>query len=193
MLSPPSVISNVPGLKSLSEAPAWPEISAVYFLCSKDTVVYVGQSHDVSNRLRAHTKTKKFDSAYYKEISDGLRLAYENAFIWAAEPELNQAKSPYITPDIIADVEAWSGCAINEKTRAFIQDRAESERVKTGNVPRYVLIGKFGPMTVEKSKYSGRFRYSWWNRQLGRREHRSSPRHNIQEHNAYREQAELCA
>ena len=63
----------------------------VYFLTHKDTVVYVGQSIDISNRIQQHKRSndKIFDSFYYDECSiDELDLI-EKDFIEHHKPPFN--------------------------------------------------------------------------------------------------------
>jgi len=63
----------------------------VYFLTHKDTVVYVGQSIDILNRIQQHRRSddKIFDSFYYDECSiDELDLI-EKDFIESYKPPFN--------------------------------------------------------------------------------------------------------
>ena len=56
--SAPSFLRLIPRLKR--HTPKW----VVYFLCSGDEVVYVGQSANLTGRLEGH-RDKSFDQTYY--------------------------------------------------------------------------------------------------------------------------------
>lgn len=63
--------------------------SGIYFLCSENEVVYVGQGVNVAVRIAAHLGAKVFDRAYALPVP-GVELdAVEQAFIRALRPRLN--------------------------------------------------------------------------------------------------------
>ena len=67
-------------------------ISGVYFLCEADDVVYVGQSIDVTTRIRQHTD-KQFDRALCLPCPEQDLNRVEAAFIGFFKPKYNIGKN----------------------------------------------------------------------------------------------------
>lgn len=85
---PPPEISGVDNLFRLPLSYTRP---CVYFLCLNGSVVYVGQSTSVFNRMRGHGD-KEFDSVYCVPIPEESLAEVENAFICVLDPPLNQTR-----------------------------------------------------------------------------------------------------
>jgi hypothetical protein len=64
-------------------------ITAVYFLIRDDIVVYVGQSTNVSSRVKTGHGEKQFDRAVCLPVPKSKLLTVEKAFIRALKPEYN--------------------------------------------------------------------------------------------------------
>jgi hypothetical protein len=78
--------------RKLKEAPIkqW----CIYFLLEGETIVYVGISQNVGERLAAHKKTKKFDRVLYVEApSYGHVFELEVALIKLLRPKYNSRSS----------------------------------------------------------------------------------------------------
>ena len=97
----------------------------VYFLTHKDTVVYVGQSIDILNRIQQHRRSddKIFDSFYYDECSiDELDLI-EKDFIESYKPPFNIRDNK----DYFIGIEKYC-------------DDCSIEYVKIENIPTTVVV-----------------------------------------------------
>lgn len=85
---PPSSISYVPNLQQM---PSYPYQPGVYFLCSGDEVVYVGQSVSPSSRIDQHQRDpkKSFDRIYLLPVPESELDNVESAFIKTLLPKQN--------------------------------------------------------------------------------------------------------
>lgn len=85
---PPIHIANVPALQQLPRHGYQP---GVYFLCSGDEVVYVGQSTTPSSRIGTHSmdNKKQFDRVYLLPVPMSELNDVEAAFIHLLRPKLN--------------------------------------------------------------------------------------------------------
>lgn len=68
--------------------------SGIYFLCLKGSIVYIGQSYNVSSRIAQHIESKEFDSAYYIMVPREKLDEYETALIRHYDPPLNKGLCP---------------------------------------------------------------------------------------------------
>src|SRR3990172_6690766 len=75
-VKPPTSLVTIAGLLQVHQITFPP---AVYFLCSGNEVIYVGQSTDLAVRVHAHNYP--FDSVYFLPIPESLLLNVEKAFI----------------------------------------------------------------------------------------------------------------
>jgi excinuclease UvrABC nuclease subunit len=70
-------------------------VAGIYFLVDEEgQIVYVGQTGNVKERIRQHTKqgTKRFaDACYWECISASDRLAFEGILILASRPRYNRS------------------------------------------------------------------------------------------------------
>lgn len=65
-------------------------VSGVYFLCTHQHVVYVGQSLCIANRVRTHAYSfMQWDKVVYLEAAPQFLLWIEGAFIRALQPHYN--------------------------------------------------------------------------------------------------------
>lgn len=69
-----------------------PPISGVYFLCSNEKVVYIGQSVNVANRVGTHFGFKTFDAVLFLRVPKSDLNYVEGAFIRALQPKYNWTK-----------------------------------------------------------------------------------------------------
>ena len=76
------------------------KIAGIYLLLDEyKTIVYVGQSHDIFKRLRAHT-TKDWEYFEYEEINDAEeRGTVEAKLIKEYSPKYNRDTRKYIMPE----------------------------------------------------------------------------------------------
>lgn len=86
----------------------WPapvRAAGVYRLYRKDTVIYVGSSHNILLRLLQHQSKGRipFDSFDFTQVEDeDERLLTEIKFIHHHAPEFNTRELPYRLPEIIS-------------------------------------------------------------------------------------------
>ncbi len=97
----PAEISALDGLMVFPMMPAFP--CAIYFLCKRGRVVYVGQSTSLIARVLSHTKCKQFDSVLYLPCPESELDRVEGSFIRVLRPELNGA-GPKVEPENIEQV-----------------------------------------------------------------------------------------
>ena len=83
----PRALTAINGIKQFVGELA---VSAVYFLCDKGEVVYVGQSKHLLSRLYCHVKDKHFDSVFYMHVPRHQLREIETAFIAALKPAYNK-------------------------------------------------------------------------------------------------------
>lgn len=62
----------------------------VYFLCKNGKCIYVGQTANLAARLKAHSKTRSFDAAYFIPASAETRLEVESMWIQKLKPPENK-------------------------------------------------------------------------------------------------------
>lgn len=67
-------------------------VSAVYFLCKNNKVVYVGQATIVARRVSDHIGVKDFDTVFYLPVPKDDLTTIELSFIESLYPELNKKK-----------------------------------------------------------------------------------------------------
>lgn len=65
-------------------------ISAIYFLCKDNKVVYVGQAVNVAGRVSNHFNSKDFDSVFYIPIPKNKLNDIERQFIKLLKPIYNK-------------------------------------------------------------------------------------------------------
>lgn len=86
--NPPSCIADLSGLRRLP-ALFGEDMTGVYFLCHKGSVVYVGQSVHVAGRLAGHSD-KTFDDVYFITCDVRKLDAVERYWINTLLPSLNK-------------------------------------------------------------------------------------------------------
>src|SRR5690348_9199260 len=79
----------------------------VYFLCTGNEVMYVGQSEAIAGRLNDH-KTKhhtRYEVAFYIPVAGGekLRKQIEAGYIWIIRPRYNRVKPKMVISDLEAE------------------------------------------------------------------------------------------
>jgi hypothetical protein len=84
------------GLKGLTELTNLIQPPGVYFLCSGETVVYVGQSKEPLQRIANHRiyKKGKFDRVFFVPVPEFLLNAAERGLIALLKPPLNGNAGP---------------------------------------------------------------------------------------------------
>ncbi len=65
----------------------------IYFLCDNNAVVYVGQTVNLFNRIKAHSKDKEFDSAHYIVITKAEVDKTEIRYIREFRPKYNKTNN----------------------------------------------------------------------------------------------------
>jgi hypothetical protein len=109
-MTPPTNIAHIAGLERL-DTPVDP---CVYFLCRGDTVVYVGQSVRLAERLKDH-RAKVYDTVYFVRCELAEMGALERRWITELRPELNIAG-------------AGKGVTLRRDVRRFrLMERAKAE------------------------------------------------------------------
>jgi hypothetical protein len=84
----PNSISQI--AHALKHFPLMEMMSAVYFLCKDDEVVYVGQSVNLPGRVKTHTEEKEFDRVYYLPVPLEALSKVELTLINYLRPKLNK-------------------------------------------------------------------------------------------------------
>jgi len=80
--------------KIISNRKRYRIISGIYFLIKDKEIIYVGNTVDLHQRLKVHSKDKDFDSYnFIKEKSRDKRLVLEYEFIKKFTPKLNKTTS----------------------------------------------------------------------------------------------------
>jgi predicted GIY-YIG superfamily endonuclease len=64
---------------------------SIYFLCSNDEVVYVGQAVDMFNRMKAH-REKIFDRIFHLKVKKEISYETERSIIKALRPKYNKER-----------------------------------------------------------------------------------------------------
>jgi|GEM_PF-1168707 hypothetical protein len=91
----PAAIANVPNLERFV---AMELLSCVYFLCLKGTVVYIGQSVELPQRIATHKKQKIFDSVYFVAVPKAMLDKVERHYIQTLKPRLNSIRGALSSP-----------------------------------------------------------------------------------------------
>lgn len=91
----------------------------VYILTRSQSIVYVGQSQAIKQRVVIHRLDKDFDSVWILSVSVNERLDVERALIRALDPEENQIYTR-VQNEVIA--ERWSGLLGINKRRLLAVD-----------------------------------------------------------------------
>jgi len=66
------------------------QLCGIYFLIKDNSVVYVGQSKNMVERIHAHARDKDFDSYYFLEVDSNELNNFEAMYITLYQPEYNK-------------------------------------------------------------------------------------------------------
>lgn len=66
------------------------ELMGIYFLMNKGVVIYVGQSHNIKQRMLQHYKEKIFDAIFYFECDESQLTELEAKYIDEFNPSYNK-------------------------------------------------------------------------------------------------------
>jgi hypothetical protein len=110
--------------KSKGYAPKAGKYGYVYFLLNKNEIVYVGQTLNIEQRLRAHCRDKKFERvSYIKVLKRDLNYT-EAYYIVKFRPPYNQIVPPYyFEPNCIEIPDE------NVARQAYDKGKADYERI----------------------------------------------------------------
>lgn len=82
-----------------------PSTSGIYFLISNDTIVYVGQSVNVLNRIRQHLADKFFDKINIIQCPEKELIKLESFYIKKFNPILNKVgKNTFSDANLIQEI-----------------------------------------------------------------------------------------